>query len=240
MFTLAQNNFAITTTGETCRNSNNASIAITAATNHNYTATLTGTSYNQSANFTANTTFSNLDGGTYELCFTLAEAPAYKQCYTLIVNQPADLSVLSRMSTADKTVTLDLEGGETYTVILNGEAVQTTQSTYVVNLLPGENTVEVKTDKDCQGKYAQSFVLDSKAIIYPNPVTNIVNVLASYTENSTISVEIFDTLGKRMINKTIPSQTGAMQVDVSALQAGVYMIKVVSGTYNTYSKIVKQ
>ena len=98
----------------------------------------------------------------------------------------------------------------------------------------------MKTDKDCQGKYAQSFVLDSKAIIYPNPVTNIVNVLASYTENSTISVEIFDTLGKRMINKTIPSQTGAMQVDVSALQAGVYMIKVVSGTYNTYSKIVKQ
>ncbi|MFP5439122.1 MAG: carbohydrate-binding protein [Bacteroidia bacterium] len=240
LFTLAQNNFAITTTGETCRNSNNGSIAITAAANHNYTATLTGTNYNQSANFTTTNTFSNLDGGTYELCFTIAGAPAYKQCYTLKVNQPADLSVLSRMGNAGKTVTLDLEGSETYTITLNGESVQTVQSTYEVNLIPGENTVEVKTDKDCQGKFKQSFVLDAKAEIYPNPVTHVVNVLASYTENSTVSIEIFDTLGKRMVTKNMPSQTGAIPVDVSALQAGVYMIKVVSGTYTTYAKIVKQ
>lgn len=240
LFTLPQNNFTITNTGETCRNANNASIVFTAAANHNYTATLTGTGYNQSTNFTTAGSFTNLDGGTYELCFTLAETPAYRQCFTLEVTQPADLSVLSKMNRNAKTVNLDMEGGDLYTITVNGISAQTTSNNYEVNLAPGENTVEVKTDKDCQGNYKETFVLDNKALVYPNPVDNVLNVVVAYAENTTVSVEIFDTVGKLMTAKVTASQTEAITLDTSALQSGVYIVKVQAGGTTSYSKIVKQ
>lgn len=241
LFTLPQNNFAVTVSDETCRSANNGSISITAAANHNYTATVTGTNYSQTSAFITTANFANLESGTYQMCITLAEAPAYKVCYDVTVNEPVDLAVLSRISAPQRTMELDLYGGQKYTISLNGESFTTTQSTVTLALKPGENNLEVKADKECQGTYREKVMLDATAVIYPNPVNGgIVYVAAPYAEDSNVSIEVFNVLGKRVYSAAFKPQTEDIAVNVSALEAGVYMIKVVSGTYTTNSKLVKQ
>ncbi|MFP9113891.1 carbohydrate-binding protein [Flavobacterium sp. RHBU_3] len=239
IFTLPQNNFTVTVASETCRSENNGSISIAALANHNYTATLTGT--NNSASFTTSTAFTNLEAGNYQLCITLAEAPTYQQCYDVTIDQPDDLAVLSRMSGQNHKVTLDLYGGETYTINLNGDSFTTTQNTVELTLAPGENTVTVNTNKPCQGTYTEKFVLDASAVIYPNPVDGAnVYIDTPYKADTNVTVEIFDTLGKKVYSNSYPSQKGSMAADVSKLSPGVYMVRVVSAGNVTNSKIVKQ
>lgn len=241
LFTLPQNNFAVTVTGESCRTSNNGSISITAAANHNYVATLTGGPAAQTKSFTNSTSFEGLESGEYQVCITLPEAPSYKVCYDAEITQPADLAVLSRVSAPERTVEVSLYGSETYTVTLNGNSFTTSQSTLNLALKPGENNLEIKAGRECQGTYSERILLDATAIIYPNPVNgNTVYITAPYDAESNVSVEIFNLIGKRVYNAVFKPQTEDIAADVSALQAGVYMIKVVSGNNTTNSKIVKQ
>ena len=240
LFTLPQNNFTITVTGETCRNSNNGSIAIAAVANHSYTATLTGTAF-QTKNFTTTVAFEGLESGTYQLCITLPEAPAYRQCYDFTIDQPVDLAVLSRVSAPKRTMELDLYGGDEYTVSLNGESFTTTQNTVNLALKPGENNLEVKADKECQGVYREKIMLDATAVIYPNPVNGTtVFIAAPYAANSNVKVEVFSTLGNRVYSAEFKPQTEDIAVDVSNLETGIYMVRVISGSNTTNSKIVKQ
>ncbi|MFP9098725.1 carbohydrate-binding protein [Flavobacterium sp. RHBU_24] len=241
LYTLPQNNFAVAVTSETCRSSNNGSIAVTAVANHNYTATLTGTNYNQSAPFTVNTTFSNLQSGNYQLCITLAEAPAYRQCFDVFIDEPTDLAVLSRVAATERKVELDLYGGEKYTIDLNGESFVTYQNTITLNLNPGENNITVTTDKECQGIYRKAILLDATAIIYPNPLNgNMVYIAAPNSAENSVSVQVFNTLGESVYSRIYEPQNGELTADLSNLSQGVYMIRVVSGGYTANSKLVKQ
>lgn len=241
LFSLPQNNFAVTITGESCRTSNNGSISITATANHNYVATLTGGASAQTKNFTTSASFEGLESGNYQVCITLPEAPSYKVCYDVEITQPVDLAVLSRVSAPQRTVEVSLYGGEQYIVNLNGQSFTTTQSTLNLSLKPGENNLEIKADKECQGVYREKILLDATAVIYPNPVNgNTIFVAAPYDAESNVSIEIFNLIGNRVYNAVHKPQTEDIAADVSGLQAGVYMIKVVSGKNTTNSKIVKQ
>ena len=68
----------------------------------------------------------------------------------------------------------------------------------------------------------------------------MLNVVAAYAENTTVGIEIFDTVGKLMTAKVTASQTDAITIDTAALQSGVYIVKVTAGGTTSYSKIVKQ
>lgn len=241
LFTLPQNNFAVAVTSETCRTSNNGSVAISAVANHNYTATLTGTGFNQTVAFTTTTAFNNLQAGNYQLCITLAEAPTYQQCFDVYIDEPTDLSVLSRVAAPERKVELDLTGGEKYIVTLNGESFITYLSTVTLDLNPGENNIEVQAEKECQGIYRKTITLDANAVIYPNPVNEgMVYVAAPGMADNNVSVEVFNALGNRVYSRTFKPQNGELANDLSALSAGVYIIRVVSGSYTANSKLVKQ
>ena len=240
LFTLPANNFNVLVADETCRTSNNGSIAITSASNHNFVATLTGTA-SQTTNFTTTATLANLAAGTYELCITLTEAPTYRQCFSVVIEEPRDLSVLSRVSNAERTVEVDLNGGNLYTITLNNETFTTTRSTVSLSLNPGVNNLEIKADNECQGIYRKSITLNDTAVVYPNPVSgsNLVNVAMPLTKEK-ISIEVFSTLGNRVYVKEYNPQNGMPTVDMSQLQGGIYIMKITSGTYTSNVKIVKE
>jgi endoglucanase len=241
LFTLPGNNFTVVATDETCRSSNNGSIAITSASNHNFVATLTGTA-TQTANFTTTTSLANLAAGTYQLCITLPEAPTYRQCYDIVIEEPRDLSVFARMaSPEDKVVELDLYGGTIYTITLNDESFTTTRNTVSLSLRPGINNIEVKADNECQGIYKKSISLNSAAVVYPNPVSgnNLVNVAMPATKEK-IVIEVYSALGNRVFVKEYNPEGGMPIVDMSQLQGGIYIMKIASGTYSSNVKIVKE
>jgi hypothetical protein len=241
IFTLPGNNFAVMASSETCRTANNGSIAVTATAIHNYIATVTGNGVNQTANFTTTTTLGNLAAGTYQLCITLPEAPSYQQCYSLVVTEPQDISVLARVLNTENQVELDLYGDDTYTVTLNNNSFTTNLNTVTLTLKPGVNNIEVKGKSDCQGIYSKTFVIDEKVTVYPNPVNgNTVYVSVATAQTDKVFVEVVNLLGERVIAKEYSSNEDVLSLDVNALAAGVYVIKIVSGTTAFNTKIVKE
>ncbi|TXE19400.1 T9SS type A sorting domain-containing protein [Psychroserpens burtonensis] len=69
--------------------------------------------------------------------------------------------------------------------------------------------------------------------VYPNPTsTGFVNVAG--TNDDTISVSVYDLLGKQVINETLTSN----RINVSALNAGIYMVKISQNDASITKKLV--
>ncbi|RSK41845.1 lamin tail domain-containing protein [Mangrovimonas spongiae] len=69
--------------------------------------------------------------------------------------------------------------------------------------------------------------------VYPNP-TNMGYVNITSAKNSTISVAVYDILGKQVINKTLTENT----LNVSSLNAGMYILKISQDGASTTKKLV--
>lgn len=77
-----------------------------------------------------------------------------------------------------------------------------------------------------------------KVFVYPNPANNIVNInLAGFKGKSEVS--IFDVNGRVVLRREV--STASTQLDISALPAGVYMIRIKNGVKGmNMTKIIKQ
>src|SRR5690606_17999145 len=69
--------------------------------------------------------------------------------------------------------------------------------------------------------------------IYPNPVNNG-NLFITTANNDTKAVQIFDVVGKMVVNTSVNSQA----VNVSALHSGVYVVKVTEAGKTATRKLV--
>lgn len=95
---------------------------------------------------------------------------------------------------------------------------------YVDNIYLHKNTV-LSTD---------SFAV-SKVKLYPNPTSNVLNIESVGTIQN---IEIFNVLGQEVMNKT--ANESLLSLDVSGLNAGVYVIKtVIDGTVSS-TKFIKE
>lgn len=74
----------------------------------------------------------------------------------------------------------------------------------------------------------------SKVCLYPNPASNSVNVIAESILSYEVS--IFDSNGRYLLSKKI---TGSENIDISALQNGVYIVKLSTNKGETTRKLVK-
>jgi hypothetical protein len=77
-----------------------------------------------------------------------------------------------------------------------------------------------------------------KVDVFPNPVNNIVNInLTGYTGKSDLS--LFDVNGRIVLNRQVSATNTPL--DISALPAGVYMLRIKNGGKDvTMTKIIKQ
>ena len=71
--------------------------------------------------------------------------------------------------------------------------------------------------------------------IYPNP-SNVGYVNISSTESETIQVNVYDILGKQVINAAVASG----RLDISTLNTGVYIVKLTQGSATTTKKLIVQ
>ena len=240
-FSLPANNFSLKITDETCRPSNNGSIEITAQETHNYTATITGQGLNTSQAFTSSTVIQTLAAGTYTICITVEGQADYQQCFNATVEQPKDLSVLSKTNSAESEITLTLSGGREYTIELNGEVFKTTESEITLKLTKIENTIRVKAENDCQGEYKQTIVLSDKVLIYPNPVDEekLTVLLGQYT-SSNVFISLHSYAGKQIIAKNYPVYNNRVEMSLQGLPKGVYVLKINTGSSLLDYKIIKK
>ena len=70
--------------------------------------------------------------------------------------------------------------------------------------------------------------------IFPNPATDVVTIKG--LENTLSSVEVFNIAGQRVYNSTSNMET----INVNALEAGVYFVKLSTETASLTTKLIKQ
>jgi len=77
----------------------------------------------------------------------------------------------------------------------------------------------------------------SKVLIYPNPVKDKLHIQSSL---NTDTYEVFSCDGKLVTVMKSDFSSGQKQVDVSGLEAGIYLLKITSDQNESYLKFVKE
>ena len=240
VFSLPVDNFTISITGESCIANNDGSLSISANQLLDYQATLIGNGIDLSENFTTETNFPNLSAGDYTLCLTVDTEPGYEQCYDIGIVEPEPLSVQSKVNHVAKTVALEMTGGTLYNVTLNDVTTQTTADELTLELKDGINTLNVTTDKACQGSYKEDISIGNGVVIYPNPVmdSEVVIDLLDYSEEN-VSVKLYSVSGRLLYDGIFRRPTAPIHIDISKLPSGVYLARIHGAQLKTTQKIVK-
>ena len=241
VFSLPSNNYRIRTTSESCISSNNGRIDIEANQSLNYSAVLTGNGVDMSSDFTATTIFDNLASGNYSVCITIDSRPNYINCSDVIITAPEPLGVGSKIDGLSKQVTLNLTGAHEYIINLNGIEITTTKNEITLSLSRIENTLFVKTSKDCQGVYQENIVLGTEVYIYPNPIAGgNLTILSGESQSNTAVVSLFSINGTRLFSKLHTINNQKILFNVDSLSRGIYILNV--KTENTLSsyKIIRK
>ncbi|WP_306352502.1 fibronectin type III domain-containing protein [Flavobacterium sp. '19STA2R22 D10 B1'] len=117
---------------------------------------------------------------------------------------------------------------------INGFNVEAGQTFYIVisTLAPPQSTAYTLT---ITGTLGTETFNNKNFSYYPNPVKDVLNL--SYSENIT-SVAVFNLMGQQVIQKTVNANQS--QIDMSALAAGAYLVRVNSGDNTKTVKVIKQ
>ncbi|PKA97766.1 putative secreted protein (Por secretion system target) [Flavobacteriaceae bacterium MAR_2009_75] len=243
-------NFQVTSRNESCRNSNNGSIYIsTSASGIGYTALLERQANGQeeqfvsSTSFDGATSFSALEAGRYRLCIGVENSLDFSQCYTVNIAEPDDLGVFTSKMASNGKLKVQLSGGEKYWVNLNGEEIITHNSQLELDLRPGKNNLSIRSAKDCQGMYKESFYLTHNVKVYPNPTTdgNLKVLLPSEMPNAS-ELQLYTTNGKMVLSKQIEQSGVEMPLPLEHLPDAIYILKVIASDGELYEtvKIIKE
>ena len=242
LFSLPVSNFRLQTYGESCNSSDNGRILLSAETLMDYTATLSGPDIQDQVQlFSEETEFVALNAGSYSLCITVEGQSAYEQCFEVMIEEPDPLTVASKVNTQASKLTLELSGGEVYYIILNGENFQTNSNTIVLDLNKTENTLKVKTAKECQGEFVKTIVLSDEILAYPNPIGHeFLNVYVGQLSSPEARLQLFNINGTLVHAENKTPENGAIQLDLSLYPDGIYLLNVSTNQLLKTFKILKR
>ena len=240
VFSLPAKNFTVSASGESCKNSKNGEINITAASNQNYTATIVVGGVSTAYPFTNQLSVKNLPAGIYPVCITVANYPNYSQCFNVTVTQPQDLAVSTVINPTLSTLSLSLAGASSYNISLNGATYTTTQSSVSLPLAAGKNSLQVSTGSICQGVYVKTIELPAGIVVYPNPVEQTLSLNIGNNKSMFATAEVYNMQGKMVYRGKTGVNQGNCAFDVPGLMPGNYVLKLVLDHSETRIKIIKK
>jgi ELWxxDGT repeat protein len=213
------NNFTIQTIGETCPNKKNAQIIIIAQETHNYVTTINGNEHS----FTNDLTVDNLPPGIYEFCISVS-SDVYKQCYNIELIEGVIISGRSTVESGRVSINID-KGTAPYYVFVNDKLVLQTFSTSFSIAVQHGDSLEVKTDKDCEGSFYKMIDLVDEVIAYPNPTTGEFEIaLPINLEN--VNIDLY-TIHSQLISSTnYPVVNGKIKLNIKEKPTGIYFIRI--------------
>jgi hypothetical protein len=138
------------------------------------------------------------------------------------------LAISQAGSTTSETITRTYTAGTYYAQVYGYNGANSATSCY---------TLRVQLGTASRG--ADLIASDvQKVAVFPNPATNVVNInLTGFTGKSNVS--LFDVNGRVVLRRVV--STDNSQLDISALPAGVYMMRINNGGKEVnMTKIIKQ
>jgi hypothetical protein len=233
-------------TNETCRSSNDGSIKVTIKGDlgFSFDVAITGgpSDFSHTPEKISGSDWSlkDLKSGIYKVCLTTDEFPNLKQCFDANVEEPQDLSVLSSVNRDDRNITLDLDGGTKYNIILNGNLITTYDDNINLSLTTGINTIKVTANKECQGIFEETIFISEDILLSPNPA-NAASKLWVGGSDENINMTLFDITGRVIWtrNDKVP-YSRSLNVPFSDVKAGMYILKVDSETIKKSIKVIRE
>ena len=234
-------NFVITLESETCSDNNDGSLSIAPKLALDYQITVSGNGVDLTQNFSNSFNLANLSAGTYTLCITGTDGTVVYQeyCVEVQITEPGPLNVSSKIADDGSLVTLNLSGSSFYTIELNGIAIQTENSVVQLELQKGLNSLKVYTPIACQGVYEEQIGFYERPVVFPNPVKDVVQVYIGGQQED-VFVSIFSIDGRFIYDETTTLVNGIIQLDLSALAAGIYYLRYEGNTINGTTKVIKE
>jgi hypothetical protein len=245
IFNLAADNYQIAATSASCVGAATGSYKVTVGDKtFAYIVKTTGPGgFTKTETFNATNAASysltGLAKGVYTVCFTIASQPGYEQCFDLTVSEPAALKTTSMLDPNTNVLKLDLSGSDKYIVTINGVSETVKTSSFSKQLGSGLNTVTVSTELGCQGLITEEIFISEEVLTYPNPTTGIVHL---YIPGSDSQVQVsLNSMNATFLNETKEVKANReVDVDLTQMPAGSYVIQVLGNHVRKTMKIVKQ
>ena len=236
---LPQANFKIATTEETCNNSKNGNISISALIPLAYTAKLISNGITiQTKNFTSETNFDNLNGGNYSVCISVDQQD-FKECFEIKVNKPQELSVYSNVNQTN-TINLNLRGANSYEINLNGNVTITSLNQVSLPLQSGFNQLTISTDKACQGIYSEKIFINDRNLVYPNPFIDEITLqlpqAIMLNNKLAVTVKVYNLNGALIHQSQAYKGQGYIKLNLAHIAAGTYLLHVENNIYKIIRK----
>ena len=111
---------------------------------------------------------------------------------------------------------------------------------FTVPLEPGNNALQVTTDRECQGVFTKLINPSFNISPYPMPFESTLNLNLGSSNIATVSVRIYSTnTGLQVFTADYQNQSGVLQLDLSKLQKGAYGLQLMINNTKKEFKIIK-
>lgn len=246
MFSLPASNYRVSSLSATCVGNNSGSFSVKVLnTALVYTIKTTGpNSFTKSEDLDgskSNTyTLGSLAKGTYTVCVTVAGKTGYEQCFEVTIKEPEALKTNSVVDPIANSIKLDMSGASKYNVSINGVTEVVYNNTFSKVLNTGLSRIVVTTDLACQGKYMEEVFLSEEVVTYPNPTTGIfhVNIPGRDTE---VQVSVNSISLNTMLDQRVQIPVSRqIDLDLSNMPMGTYVVQLVGQSVRKTVKVVKQ
>lgn len=143
---------------------------------------------------------------------------------------PATYAFVSGTNAASKNPKAQFNAPGLYTVSLRiNTSANTDDTTAIDYILVGEAPTGIE-DINSQVSFS----------IFPNPAQQLLHVLLKDAANANTQINISDMLGRTVMERSIQNGTAESQIDVSSIQNGVYVIRVIDGNKTLFRRVFEK
>ena len=239
-FSLPEGFFTVSAFNETCIDQNDGALTVRATEPGSYQVAISSTALNITETFSEIFQLENLEAGTYQVCISVDGVTDYQQCYDIEITQPQPLSVSLFYNAQKGVINLSFSGASRYIVSLNGTKIETSESSLDLPVIGPAYQLSVATDRGCQGVFEDSAVIEGALVLYPNPVRDRLHIQINDVEPNVATAQVYNTSGSLLRNETMHRRGSGFELDFSELPSGLYIIKLIAGSYTYAHKFIKR
>jgi hypothetical protein len=243
VFSVPTNNYTIQATATSCPGTKNGALQIAFKdTKFTYFVDIKGPAgFAKSLKSVAGTkqSLDNLEIGNYNLSISIEGQKEYVQLFDIQIKQPAPLIVQASTSPDQQTMSLALQGAESYFIQVNSKTVEVKESSWSIDLEKGNNKIRVWTSQDCQGVFNREIFRSEQIQCFPNPCMGPVNVYVA-GKDSRVEITLYDFQGRQLSHDNYTLDINRMAaLDLSHLPAGSYLLEAKGQTVQQQIKLMK-
>lgn len=182
----------------------------------------------------------DLAEGTYQLNIFVEGQTRYQQNFTLTIGAPPPLKAKTSVNYTKQRFSANLSGATRYHFEVNGKRFSTQQSAVEFDLQTGLNSINISTDKECQGVVQKEVFISEELQFFPNPVVEDLNIIIPGIAKKA-TIRLYQRNGRLLSTHQLAISSSRMvSLPMGDLTPGLYLIKVATEAVVKTLKVQKK